>query len=661
MSIEAKDIVYYAVPTTNGVWFGESPKPAAAGKKGTWGSLADVVNATRAARSNLGPDMHATIYLGGGTYELSAPLMLTPQDSGLTIAAYRKEKPVLSGGRRITGWRTVAGKPGWWETEIPSVRDGQWYFHSLFVNGRRAQRARTPNEGFLRIDGNSPQEKPARLHFHPGDIKPEWARAGDVEVVALLSWADFRMYLRAVDETNHFAILSTNASPSNQEKNARYFIENAPDALDAPGEWYLDRKTGVLRYIALPGEDLTKAEVIAPQLGELVVLQGDPAAKRPVKQVTLRGLTFSHTDWAIPADGYADTQAAVSIRGNIRAEDATDCALDHCTFTHLGGYAVELGAGCQRDKVSNSDMFDLGAGGIRMGEQNTRPDAFEQNNSNAITNNHIHRAGVVYPAAVGIFILQSGTNLVAHNEIDHLFYTAISVGWNWGYHESPCRENIIEFNHLHDIGQNMLSDMGAIYTLGIQRGTIIRNNLIHDVESFTYGGWGLYTDEGSTGILLENNLVYHCKSAGFHQHYGQENVIRNNIFAFNHEFQLMRTRNEDHISFYFTNNVVLFDCGELLGGNWQGGRDHFVMDDNVYWDARPATTLEALHFSGTTSFKKWQLRDHDFHSLIADPLFVAPDKLDFRLKTGSPALKLGFKQIDLTGAGVRNQGAPTGP
>ncbi len=173
------------------------------------------------------------------------------------------------------------------------MREGKWYFRSLFVNGRRAQRARTPNDGFFRIEGDSPAEQPARLRFHPGDIQPQWALAGDVEVVALLAWADFRMFIRAVDQTNHIATLSTNPRPSNREKNARYSIENAPDALDAPGEWYLDRKTGVLSYIARSGEDLTEAEVIAPRLEELVVLQGDLAAKRPVEHLTLRGLTFS--------------------------------------------------------------------------------------------------------------------------------------------------------------------------------------------------------------------------------------------------------------------------------------------------------------------------------------------------------------------------------
>jgi parallel beta-helix repeat protein len=652
---EAKDVVFYVAPRTNGVWFGQTPKPFASGKGETGGNLSAVIDAARAARRAPGQGARATIFLHGGTYELPAPLLLTPEDSGLTIAPYRKEKPLLSGGRRITGWKPVSGKIGWWETEIADVREGRWYFRSLFVNGRRAQRARTPNEGFFRIQGDSPQEHPARLHFRPGDIKPQWALAGDVEVVALLAWADFRMFIRAVDETNQIATLSTNPRPSNREKNARYFIENAADALDAPGEWYLDRKTGLLSYIAMPGEDLSKVEVIAPQLQELVVLQGDSAAKHPVEHVTLRGLTFSCTDWTIPAEGYADTQAAVVVHGNIRAEGATDCAIEDCTFTRLGGYAVELGRGCQRDRVTGCDMFDLGGGGVRVGEPAKRFDEFEENHSQVIADNHIHQAGLVYPPAVGIFILQSGTNLVAHNEIDHLFYSAISVGWNWGYQETPCRENIIEFNHLHDIGMGMLSDMGAVYTLGIQRGTVIRCNLIHDVESFSYGGWGLYTDEGSSSILLENNIVYHCKSAGFHQHYGRENVIRNNIFAFNREHQLMRTRNEEHTSFFFTNNIVLFDSGDLLGGNWQG--DRYFMDHNVYWDARPGANSETMQFSGVT-LEQWRLRGHDLNSLVADPLFLAPQKLDFRLRAGSPALKLGFKPIKLTDVGARKKAQP---
>jgi parallel beta-helix repeat protein len=209
---------------------------------------------------------------------------------------------------------------------------------------------------------------------------------------------------------------------------------------------------------------------------------------------------------------------------------------------------------------------------------------------------------------------------------------------------------VIEFNQMHDIGLGLLSDMGAVYTLGPQPGTVVRNNLIHDVTSFTYGGWGLYTDEGSTDIVLENNVVYRCKSAGFHQHYGRENVIRNNIFGFNRENQLMRSREEAHTSFYFTNNIVAFASGNLLGSTWKN--DRFIIDSNLYWDTRAAGDPTTRVFSGAT-LEQWRARGHDTNSILADPLFVDAMKNDFRLKPGSPALKLGFKPIDLNAVGVR--------
>ena len=595
-----------------------------------------------------------TILLRGGTYELSRPIVLTPADSGagakaaLTIAAYPHENPVLSGGRRITGWVRVPGKAGVWEARVPEMGGSNWYFRSLFVNGARRQRARTPNEGFFRIEGAVQQEKPAKLRFRAGDIKKEWADAGDVEVVALLAWSEIRMYLRQVDEASHLATLSTNPRPSNQENNARYYIENAPDGLDAPGEWQL--KSNLVRYQAAPGEDLTSAEVVGGFLRELIIFQGDVARQDPVRHVHLRGLSLSYTDWDLPPEGYADTQAAVAVRGDVRAEGAADCAVEDCTFAHLGGYALDLGRGCQRWKVSGNEMRDLGAGGVRVGEPGKRNEPVEANHGHVIADNEIHHGGIIYPSAVGVLILQSGTNRVAHNHIHHLYYTAVSVGWNWGYQETPCRQNLIEFNHLHDIGQSMLSDMGAVYTLGIQAGTVVRNNLIHDVTTFTYGGWGLYPDEGSTGIVFESNLVYRCQSASFHQHYGRENIVRNNILAFGREYQLMRTREEDHLSFIFTNNIVYFDSGALLGSNWKN--DRFIIDRNLYFDARTGSDPAGLRFAGAT-WQEWRARGHDLHSLIADPLFAATNRFDFRLQPNSPALRLGFKPIVLDTVGVR--------
>ena len=656
--LSAKPLTFYIALNGNDQWSGQIAAPSNDGKDGPFATLPAALRAARLARQTSAAQVAEgiAILLRGGEHILSEPVLLTPEDSGasaaapLTLAAYEKEKPILSGGRRISGWKRIPGKGELWQAEIPDVRDGKWHFRTLFVNGQRKQRARTPNAGFLRLEGASPQDKPVKLKFKPGDIKKDWAEAGDVEVIALLAWADFRMVIRSVDEASHIATLSSDPRPSNKENNARYYIENAPDGLDAPGEWQLNKRDGTVTYWAQPGEDLSKTGAVAGHLDDLIVLQGDLAQQKPVQHVAFRGLTFSHTDWSMPANGYADTQAAIAVRGDLRAEAAVDCVIQDCVFAHLSGYAIELGRGCQRWRITGNEIADIGGGGVRLGETAKRAEPVEANHSHAVTDNHIHHLGLIYPPAVGVFILQSGTNRVAHNHIHHLYYTAISVGWNWGYQETPCRENLIEFNHLHDVGQSMLSDMGGIYSLGIQKGSIVRNNLIHDVDAFTYGGWGLYPDEGSTDMLWENNVVYRCKSAGFHQHYGRENVVRNNILAFNRENQLMRTREETHTSFVFTNNIVYFDSGNLLGSNWKN--DHFQMGGNVYFDTRLRTNPVALKFSGAT-LEQWRARSHDANSLVADPLFVAPEHFDFRLKPESPALKLGFKPIDLRQVGVR--------
>jgi len=191
----------------------------------------------------------------------------------------------------------------------------------------------------------------------------------------------------------------------------------------------------------------------------------------------------------------------------------------------------------------------------------------------------------------------------------------------------------------------VLSDMGGIYTLGPSEGTRVTNNVFHDIYAYTYGGWGLYTDEGSSNILFENNLVYRVKSGGFHQHYGRENIVRNNILADSKEQQLQATRVEPHLSFTLENNIVYWTTGKLLAGRWS--QIKYESRNNCYWNAadKPFT------FAGKT-LADWQVAEHELGSIIADPKFKDPANDNFQLPPDSPALKLGFKPFDPTKAGV---------
>jgi hypothetical protein len=580
--------------------------------------FATVTRARDAARERKKP---ATIVLRGGTYFLAEPLVFKAEDSGLLVAAFPGEKPILSAGRPITGWKK--GENGLWTAAATGT------FRQLFVDGNRATRARSEIQ---RVQGEVSLDAQAKFKAKEGDVKPGWAARGDVEVVVLQSWAELRSPIAAIDGTT--VTLAGKCAPSNREGNPRYWVENAADLLDQPGEWYLDAKAGVVSYKPFDGQDPSKVEVIAASLPQIVRFEG-------AKNVRLKGLTFAHSDWSMGPKGYTDVQAAYDIPGAVWGDRATSIRLEDCTVAHVGGYGIEFARGCKDIHVVGCEIVDAGAGGIKIGETSIRKDEADKTTGNVVTDTHIHDLGSVYPAGVGIWVGHSSKNTFAHNHIHDAYYSGFSIGWSWGYGPSGAQENLIEQNHVHHIGRGMLADMGGIYTLGTCTGTVIRNNVFHDIQSSTYGGWGIYFDEGSTGVLAENNIAYRCKSNGFHQHYGKENVLRNNVFALNSEAQIARTRNEAHLTLTFERNIVYWKEGKLLSGDWGGGP--FRWEKNLFWNPAGTKGLPA----------DWKEKGLDKDSLIADPLFVDPDKGDFTLKPDSPALKLGFQPIDVSKVGPR--------
>jgi len=225
----------------------------------------------------------------------------------------------------------------------------------------------------------------------------------------------------------------------------------------------------------------------------------------------------------------------------------------------------------------------------------------------------------------------------------------------WGYAESVSKNNIIEKNHIHNLGKGLLSDMGGIYTLGVQPGTVIRGNLIHDIEAYAYGGWAIYADEGTSHVIIENNICFNTSSACFNQHYGRENIVRNNILAFGKEAIVSLGRAEKHLSFTLERNILVSNGSPIYVFGYMASEKEclFLSDLNVLWDTS-GEVVACISFNDKTKLSIAAMRKlgYDIHSEVADPAFVDIEKFNFTLKECSPAFRLGFRASGIANPGT---------
>lgn len=604
------------------------------------------------------------IIAAGGEYFMMQPLTLTTDDSGTQVSplVFKAEpgtKAVFRGGIQVSGFEKVSDTL--WRAFIPQVAYYDTYFEQLYVNGRRAIRARSPNNGFFRVrnvtetviekgEGRSPELAVQKVALDSLDktgfdtfSKQDFQ---DALIIFYHNWDNTRKRVTGFSkETSSVYLAGEGMKPWNPiNGKSRYLIENFKGVLDARGEWFLDR-SGYLYYIPLEGEKIENTLFHIPVIREFISILGDQLSGKKVENIRFENLVFEIAGYKTPPDGNEPAQAAAPVDAVVTADFANNIDFRNCEIAHTGTYAFWFRRACSNCIVNQCYMHDLGAGGVKLGETQIRQEMSEITNNITIDNNIIRDGGHVFPCAVGIIIFNASDNKLTHNEIADLRYSGISAGWVWGYAHSPSKRNTIEFNHIHHLGWGELCDMGGVYTLGASEGTTVSNNHIHHVYSFDYGGWGLYTDEGSYGIKMENNLVYVCKNSGFHQHYGKENIIRNNILAFNIRSQLQATRIEEHRSISFTNNIICFDEGTLLSSNWH--KFNLLTDNNIYWDTR----TKDIRF-GEMTFAEWKKSGKDLNSIIADPQFVNPAVYDFRLKNKSAVRKINFVPFDYTKAGV---------
>lgn len=616
------------------------------------------------SRENLRDTVFVSI--SGGTYYLHEPFVLMPEDSGtenapVVFAGDDGNRPLFCGGMETASFEEV--HPHLWRVFIPEVSRYGFYFEQLYINGERRFRAQTPNRGLFynvkqcsetvlddqggRAPAFSTQKITPRNNEQAwlNDLqRDEW---NDALIVFYHKWDNTRkriLHINAKDTALFTA--GSGMQPWNRiDGESRYIVENYRKALDAPGEWFLQRD-GWLYYIPMPGETPQNVKCIVPVTEKFIVVAGTPL--QSVQHIHFQNIRFEAAAYNTPPEGNGAAQAAAPIEAAIMIDHAKHIGFFNCDVAHTGLHGIWFRNKCSYGKVEHCHLSDLGGGGVKIGTT-SMPRNEDVTSHITIHNNIIHHGGYVFPCAVGVIIFNGSDNQITHNEIADFRYSGVSVGWVWGYSHSPSKRNRIDYNHIHHLGWGELSDMGGVYTLGASEGTTVNNNVIHHIFSYSYGGWGLYTDEGSYDVHMENNLVYKCKNAGFHQHYGKENVIRNNIFALNLLSQLQFTRVEEHLSLSFTHNIVYYDEGLLY---MSMGKDAWLnadvnIDYNCYWDTRTRTP----DFHGMP-FAEWKQKKRDQHSIIADPLFVNPQQFDFRFRNRSVAKKIKFEPFDYSQAGV---------
>ncbi|MFF9570020.1 right-handed parallel beta-helix repeat-containing protein [Streptomyces sp. NPDC014685] len=509
------------------------------------------------ARTETGRDVR--VLLRNGTYELDEPLVLGAADSGsdgrtVTWAAAPGARPVLSGGRDITGWRQ--NTDGTWTAGVPAgVTPRQ-----LFVDGRRATRAR----GGACAANTCDATKTGMTGATATGIAT-WQRPTDAEAVIRIRWRNYHCRITGVTgDVMTFAQPCWTNSASGTDRtgpswdsttvdSARYsgvaFFENAPELLDEPGEFVWNSEARTVTYLPRPGENMRHARTVTPHTEQLLVIDG-------AHDVTVSGIGFAYAAYRRPDtdEGYAGTQAGLTLTGAtgpvdhagrfytkpsaaVTVRGGRNIDIDNARFDRLGGAGAILEAGTKDSSLTRSSFTDLSSGAVYVGDTEPMPGTELAGERNTVAYNTISRTGVEYTDSVGIWAGYEAELTVDHNSLDQLPYSGISVGWGWNQPEaqtSVLRDNRVTNNRITDVMQvaREQHDGGAIYTQGAQPGTVVSGNYINRSAfgNTERDGNGIYLDEQSSHILVERNVITRVgyKWVSNWADYGIHNTARGN-------------------------------------------------------------------------------------------------------------------------------------
>ncbi len=504
--------------------------------------FATLEKARNAVRRHIGAGLEkdVVVQLRGGVYSLHRTLEFGPEDSGtsehaITYAAYPGEQPILSGGRVITGWKQ--GKGNLWTVKLKDVKKGTWWFRQLYANGKRLPRGRFPEQGFFKIKSVSKDH--AKLQFTT-PLPDKTMGGGDTELIVVQNWSISRELITEstseevtaktpIGWVGHMACLP--------KRGMSVFFEHSLDFVKSAGQWYLDRKSGVLTYKAQQGENPNEQQFVAPVLEQLIYVDGN--RDNAIQNLHFDGIGFEYTSFLIPDIGYGGIQGCyhgTSVEEAVTyavpvAIDMTYCkgaSITNSRLQMIGGSGIGLGAGCVDNRIVGCELSDIGATGVNMGHMMVKnplwadwSHAEDVPINNEVANCYIHHCGAELWGGHGIFDAMTRDTQIRHNEIAHLPYGGVATGFVWSTDRTNQQGCLIEYNHIYEV-MHRLNDSGCIYTLGFQPGSMIRGNLLHGVRIGGYASGsvcnnGIFFDQGSKGFLLEDNVIFDVdQQAGAH-------------------------------------------------------------------------------------------------------------------------------------------------
>lgn len=595
------------------------------------------------------------IKVPSGDYVLDKPIIIDEESFGNlnTVILVEGENGGSSIFRTDINPKFHKENDSLWSAYIPKY--SMSVLSQCFVNGKRRFPAQIPNgsETFsikkvekLNVTIQSDGNEVGTFCIYPTEKIDRSISSGSI-ITVYHGWVFTKATITKVDREHNFLEIYSkemNYSAAINERSV-FSISNCYDFLDKCGEFYFDCETKILYYKPYSYELINDVSLSIPLLQSFIVITGNK--EKRINDLIFRNISFNYSAEGDDFLNMPPIQSSANQKASIMIDFADNVSFQNCNFSHIGSSAIWYRESCSNSSVTHCLFSDLGGGCIKIGNTAKDIKTSDVTNNITITNNIIRNGGYITPTSPGLIIFNASDNTVSHNDISDFRYSGISLGWTWTYRDNPCKRNIVSNNHIHHLGWGVLNDMGGIYTLGKSEGTQIINNYIHHILPRQYQGHGIYLDQSTTGVIVSNNIVFDCMDSGFFQHYGENNVIRNNIFMNQANIQLQANPRKENRSFIFTNNIIISKSDKIISKGWSELGNDFIIDYNLYYLNTDQKTILFYNLP----FEQWQKKGKDIHSLIFHKDFSSIDSLNY-FNTSCLLDRIHFVPFDYNNYGV---------